>query len=67
MKKRQVVVSPFFRNSEVCQLFKSRALVERAERFWGLKPIHRRKRLTLYKRDDVLAILARLNAGEFPE
>ena len=60
------LVSPFFRQKEVAELLRGDALRNRAEKAGWLSPVVRAKKLVLYRRDEVLAVIARLEAGELP-
>jgi hypothetical protein len=43
-----------------------RSLLERAERAGWIVPVRRGKRMTLFKRQDVEACIARISMGDFP-
>jgi hypothetical protein len=51
---------------EARKLIGGRSLLERAERAGWIKPVRRGKRMTLFKRQDVEACVARIGWGELP-
>jgi len=65
--RKNIVTSPFFRRSEVIKLLCGEGMVLRCEKAGWLKARVRRAKYVIYRREDVMAILARLDAGEYPE
>ena len=64
--KEEHLESPFIRAMEARKLIRGRSLLERAERAGWLNPVCRGKRMTLFKRQDVEACIARISMGDFP-
>lgn len=54
------------RGMEARQMFGGRALLDRAVKVGWLAPIRQGKRMTLYRRKDILAALQRIEWGELP-
>lgn len=63
---KPVIQSPFVRCMEARAMIGGRSLLERAERAGWIKPVCRGKRMTLFKRQDVEACIARIGWGELP-
>ncbi len=60
-------LSPFFRQGEVIGMLKGKGILLRCEAAGWLKPRLRKPKYVIYRRGDVLKVLARLDAGEYPE
>jgi hypothetical protein len=54
------------RYTEATKELGGRGVVEKCERLGWLKAIARKKRLTLFRRIDVLACIARIESGDLP-
>jgi hypothetical protein len=65
-QKASNLEEPFVRAMEARKLIGGRSLLERAERAGWIKPVRRGKRMTLFKRQDVEACVARIGWGELP-
>lgn len=59
--------SPFFRQGEVIQMLRGKGMLLRCEAAGWLKARLRKPKYVVYRRDDVLKVLSRLDAGEYPE
>jgi hypothetical protein len=64
---RTKVESPFFRREEVIGLLRSEGILRRMEFAGWLTAKVRRPKYVIYLKNDVLAALARLEAGDYPE
>jgi hypothetical protein len=64
--RKTAAQSPFVRCMEARAMIGGRSLLERAERAGWIKPVRRGKRMTLFKRQDVEACIARISMGDFP-
>jgi len=60
------LVSPFLRRSEVIKLLCGEGMLLRCEKAGWLQARLRRASYVVYRREDVMAVLARIDAGEFP-
>ena len=60
------VHSPFVRCKEAGVTLGGRSILERCERAGWLTPVRRGKRLTLFKRDDIVAAQLSVSWSEFP-
>jgi hypothetical protein len=69
-KRRKPVVttvqSPFIRAKEAKAMLGGRSLLERCERTGWFAPVKRGKRMTLFRRKDIEAAIARIGWGEMP-
>jgi len=65
-QKASSIEEPFIRAMEARKMIGGRGLLERAERAGWIKPVCRGKRMTLFKRQDVEACIARIGWGELP-
>ena len=54
------------RYTEAAKELGGRGVVEKCERLGWLKAVVRKKRLTLFRRTDLLACIARIEAGDLP-
>jgi hypothetical protein len=54
------------RYTEAAKELGGRGVVEKCERLGWLKAVVRKKRLTLFRRVDVLACIARIESGDLP-
>lgn len=65
-KEEQPLESPFVRAMEARKMLGSRSIVERCEAAGWFAPVKRGKRMTLFKRQDILAAVKRIEWGELP-
>lgn len=65
-KRKPTTDSPFVRRTEAIHLLKTRSVLEACEASGWLKATTRQRRLVLYKRQDVMACVWRINQGEYP-
>jgi hypothetical protein len=56
--------SPLIRSKDARIMIGGRGLLDRCEKAGWLKPVQRGKRMTLYRRKDILAALQRIEWGE---
>jgi hypothetical protein len=56
--------SPLIRSKDARVMLGGRGLLDRCEKAGWLKPVQRGKRMTLYRRKDILAALQRIEWGE---
>jgi hypothetical protein len=64
--RKTAAQSQFVRCMEARAMIGGRSLLERAERAGWIRPVCRGKRMTLFKRADVEACIARIGWGELP-
>ena len=57
---------PLIRRSHVIKLLAGEGMLKRCEKAGWLKARVRRRKYVVYRRDDVLACIARIDAGEYP-
>jgi len=58
---------PFLRRKTVIELVAGEGALKRMEQAGWLAPKVRERKYVIYGKEDVLACLARLNRGEFPQ
>jgi hypothetical protein len=66
MPRVRTIQSPFFRKVEVVELLRGAGLLARCIQGGWLAPCVRDPKTVLFRRDDVLEVIARLEAGEMP-
>jgi hypothetical protein len=65
-KSKPVITSDLIRHGEAVDVLGSRGILQRCIKAGWITAVVKRKRLTLYKRNDVLAAVEKIAAGDLP-
>jgi len=59
--------APLYRRNLVITLLAGEGVLKKCEQAGWLAPTVRKRKYVVYRREDVLAVIGRINAGEYPE